>query len=449
MRRTVNFDTTGVLQRILVLGVPIIIGQLGQIAQQFADTMMVGHFSTAHLAASGFINNLFNLVIFFQLGISYAVTPVVGAAKGKNDPRGVAQSLADGIVTNLIASIVITIVLLAVYHNIEIFRQPAEIVPIALPYLLTLTVSVPFMAAFNALKQYSDALGNTSTPMWIMLASNVLNIVLNYLLIYGISIPYFTLVPLGLTGAGIATFVSRVFSLTVLALCIRSPHSITSINLQGIKHMFRLGIPISIQLTLEASSFNICAIFMGWLGSVPLAAHQIMCTIATLCFQVVYGIGAAASVIISQYRGAGDWNNVRHTAHTAWFAGFAIILFMNATVYLCREPLISAFTTNEQVRACIFSLMPCFFLYQTGDSIQIIYANALRGIEQVRRMMTYAFISYLVVSIPLSYTFGFTFHLGSTGVWLGIPFGLSLAGLLFWHEFNRQTRLKIAAVPPQ
>ena len=212
--------------------------------------------------------------------------------------------------------------------------------------------------------------------------------------------------------------------------------------------MFQLGIPISIQLTLEASSFNICAVFMGWLGAIPLAAHQIMCTIATLCFQVVYGIGAAASVIISQYRGAGDWENVRRTAHTAWVAGFALIMGMNALVFMFHNPLISAFTDNGQVRACILSLMPCFFLYQIGDSIQIVYANALRGIEQVRRMMAYAFVSYLIVSIPLSYTFGFVIGLGSTGIWLGIPFGLSLAGLLFWHEFRRQTQQKIASTHP-
>lgn len=436
------------LKRILLLGGPIIVGQLGLIAQQFADTMMVGHYATSHLAASGFINNLFNLVIFSLLGISYAVTPVVGAARGMNDSRAVAQSLVDGIVANLAAGSIVTVVLLGIHHNIGIFGQPPEIIPIALPYLLILSASVPFMAVFNALKQYSDALGDTSTPMWIMLASNVLNVIFNFLLIFGLDTTFMSVPPLGLTGAGIATLISRIFALTALALCIKRPHGFTLVNMRGIKHMFQLGIPISIQLTLEASSFNICAVFMGWLGAIPLAAHQIMCTIATLCFQVVYGIGAAASVIISQYRGAGDWENVRRTAHTAWVAGFALIMGMNALVFMFHNPLIGAFTDNGQVRACILSLMPCFFLYQIGDSIQIVYANALRGIEQVRRMMAYAFVSYLIVSIPLSYTFGFVIGLGSTGVWLGIPFGLSLAGLLFWHEFRRQTRQKTTTPHP-
>ena len=402
-----------IAQSIIKLGIPIIIGQLGSIAQQFADTIMVGQYGTMELAAAGFVNNVFNFVIYFMLGISYASTPVIGASYSQKDYKAVAQSLVDSIVVNFLFSLVIVALLLLLYHNIAILQQPEEIMPYALPYFLIITASMPFMAVFNALKQYSDAVGETKIPMWIMLGANAFNVLLNLPLIFGFELSIFnyqfSMEALGLFGAGIATFM---------------------------KHLLFLGLPISIQLGLEASSFNICAIFMGWLGSIPLAAHQIMCTISTLCFQIVYGIGAAASVLISQFRGVGDWHNVRRTANTAFFIGIALILMMIGMIQIFRYPLVSCFTTSEEVVSVVLSLIPCFFIYQFGDCMQITFANALRGIAEVKKLMLYAFISYVIVSIPLSYVFAFIFGWGGVGVWMGMPFGLTTAGFLFYFEFR-------------
>ena len=440
-----------IAQSVIKLGIPIIIGQLGSIAQQFADTIMVGQYGTMELAAAGFVNNIFNFVIYFMLGISYASTPVIGALYGKNDNRGVAQSLIDSIVVNFLFSLVIVALLLLLYHNIGILQQPEEIMPYALPYFLLITASMPFMAVFNALKQYSDAVGETKIPMWIMLGANVFNILLNLPLIFGLELSILnyqlSIEALGLFGAGIATLVSRILAVVALLIAIVKmrkykeikPSVNTRPDIDRMKHLLFLGFPISIQLGLEASSFNICAIFMGWLGAIPLAAHQIMCTISTLCFQIVYGIGAAASVLISQFRGVDDWHNVRRTANTAFFIGIALILVMIGMIQIFRYPLVSCFTTSEEVVSVVLSLIPCFFIYQFGDCMQITFANALRGIAEVKKLMLYAFISYVIVSIPLSYVFAFIFGWGGVGVWMGMPFGLTTAGFLFYFEF----RLKI------
>lgn len=440
-----------IAQSIIKLGIPIIIGQLGSIAQQFADTIMVGQYGTMELAAAGFVNNIFNFVIYFMLGISYASTPVIGALYGKNDNRGVAQSLIDSIVVNFLFSLVIVALLLLLYHNISILQQPEEIMPYALPYFLLITASMPFMAVFNALKQYSDAVGETKIPMWIMLGANAFNILLNLPLIFGLELSILnyqlSIEALGLFGAGIATLVSRILAVVALLRAIVKMRKYKEIKpsvnsrpeIHRMKHLLFLGFPISIQLGLEASSFNICAIFMGWLGAIPLAAHQIMCTISTLCFQIVYGIGAAASVLISQFRGVNDWHNVRRTANTAFFIGIALILMMIGLIQIFRYPLVSCFTTSEEVVSVVLSLIPCFFIYQFGDCMQITFANALRGIAEVKKLMLYAFISYVIVSIPLSYVFAFIFGWGGVGVWMGMPFGLTTAGFLFYFEF----RLKI------
>ena len=441
-----------IAQSIVKLGIPIIIGQLGSIAQQFADTIMVGQYGTMELAAAGFVNNVFNFVIYFMLGISYASTPVIGALYGKKDNRGVAQSLIDSIVVNFLFSIVIVALLILLYFNIGILHQPEEIMPYALPYFLVITASIPFMAVFNALKQYSDAVGETKVPMWIMLGANALNILLNMPLIFGLNWEFSILnskfsidiAPMGLFGAGIATLISRILAVVALLIAIArlskyreiKPSVSTRPEMHRMKQLLFLGFPISIQLGLEASSFNICAIFMGWLGAIPLAAHQIMCTISTLCFQIVYGIGAAASVLISQFRGVGDWHNVRRTANTAFFIGITLILLMIGAIQIFRYPLISCFTTSEEVVSVVLSLIPCFFIYQFGDCMQITFANALRGIAEVKKLMLYAFISYVIVSIPLSYVFAFIFGWGGVGVWMGMPFGLTTAGILFYFEFR-------------
>ena len=440
-----------IAQSVIKLGIPIIIGQLGSIAQQFADTIMVGQYGTMELAAAGFVSNIFNFVIYFMLGISYASTPVIGALYGKNDNRGVAQSLIDSVVVNFLFSLVIVALLLLLYHNIGILQQPEEIMPYALPYFLLITASMPFMAVFNALKQYSDAVGETKIPMWIMLGANAFNILLNLPLIFGLELSILnyqlSIEALGLFGAGIATLVSRILAVVALLIAIVKMRKYKAIKpsvnsrpeINRMKHLLFLGFPISIQLGLEASSFNICAIFMGWLGAIPLAAHQIMCTISTLCFQIVYGIGAAASVLISQFRGVNDWHNVRRTANTAFFIGIALILMMIGMIQIFRYPLVSCFTTSEEVVSVVLSLIPCFFIYQFGDCMQITFANALRGIAEVKKLMLYAFISYVIVSIPLSYVFAFIFGWGGVGIWMGMPFGLTTAGFLFYFEF----RLKI------
>ncbi len=437
-----------IAQSIIKLGIPIIIGQLGSIAQQFADTIMVGQYGTMELAAAGFVNNVFNFVIYFMLGISYASTPVIGASYGQKGYKAVAQSLVDSIVVNFLFSLVIVALLLLLYHNIGILQQPEEIMPYALPYFLLITASMPFMAVFNALKQYSDAVGETKIPMWIMLGANAFNILLNLSLIFGLELSIFnyqfSIDALGLFGAGIATLVSRILAVVALLIAIArmkkykelKPSVNTRPEMHRMKHLLLLGFPISIQLGLEASSFNICAIFMGWLGAIPLAAHQIMCTISTLCFQIVYGIGAAASVLISQFRGVGDWHNVRRTANTAFIIGITLILMMIGMIQIFRYPLVSCFTTSEDVVSVVISLIPCFFIYQFGDCMQITFANALRGIEEVKKLMLYAFISYVIVGIPLSYIFAFIFGWGGVGVWMGMPFGLTTAGFLFYFEFR-------------
>lgn len=439
--------TTQILKSLVVLGIPLIIGELGSIAQQFADTMMVGNHSTEELAASGLVNNIFLFVIFFTLGMSYAITPMVGNALGRKDFSSVTRTLLEGLIVNLALGFVCVILLLVLLFNIEILKQPEHILVYVKPYFIILICSVPFLTAFNALKQYLDGLGKTSISMWAMLVANVQNILLNWILIYG----KFGFPEMGLMGAGVSTLISRFLQFAILLVIICFSKSQKEIRAQGdgilmkptkegVLYQFKLGLPISIQLSLEISIFSACAIFMGWLGAYELAAHQVMYTISTLCFQVLYGIGAAGCILISQLHGAGNIGNMRKTARTGFFFGLFVVGIIISSIAIFFRPLASCFTTSDDVIAVMRAILPWFVIYQVGDCMQITFGNALRGIEATRPLMIIAFVAYILVSIPLSYFLGSADMLGVNGVWFGIPFGLTLAGLLFNFTFKKKCK---------
>ena len=198
---------------ILLLAIPIIITQLGGILQGWADTIMVGQYGTPELSAAGFVNNVFNLFIFFLLGISYATTPIVGALYTQGKYNRVARTLHESNVVNLLASIVVVCILFVLYLNIDALGQPQELLPLIRPYFIVLLLSLPFMALFNSMKQFSDALGNTQIAMWVMIGSNIVNILLNYVLIFTFN--------WGLLGAGLSTLISRALMPLAMALAMK------------------------------------------------------------------------------------------------------------------------------------------------------------------------------------------------------------------------------------
>ena len=408
------------------LGLPIVIAQLGTIAQSFADTSMIGQYGTLELSSAGFVNNVFNLLIFFVLGLSYSTTPVVGSLWGQGRKDDARRALNNSLVVSTIGSAVLLLLLAVVYLNLDNLGQPSELMPYIRPYFITLTLSVPFIAVFNSFKQYSDATGDTRTPMWVMLISNVVNVVGNYILIF--------VCDMGLLGAGIATLLSRIFMAVWMWLKVGIGRGYDA---KGIMYLARKGLPISVQLCLEAGSFNVCALFMGWIGANALAAHQVMCVVGSLCFMVYYGIGAAAAVRISHYRGLKDMNGVRETAYVALGMTAVIGVVVTISVLVFHGLLFSVFTTSQEVIAILVSMLPAFAAYQIGDLAQTVFANCLRAVEDVKSMMLSAFVAYIIVSIPCSYIFAFPLGMGAAGIWWGFPFGLSVAAILYYWRFTR------------
>ncbi len=432
-------------KELIYLGVPIMVGQLGTIILGFADTIMIGHHSAAELSAAGFVNTLFNLAIIFGLGFSYGLTPIVGALYGRGEEEEAGGKLKNSLLANLLIAVFLCIVMGILYLNLDKLGQPEELLPFIKPYYLILWASLPLIMLFNAFKQFADGITDTQTPMWILLGGNVLNIVGNYLLIYGT----FGFPELGLLGGGLSTLFARLMMLVVfIGIFFLSPRYKTFLrgfrrsyaNRADFRLLNKLGWPIALQMGMETASFSLCAIMLGWLGETPLAAHQIMNTITTLCFMIYYGMGAAIAVRVSYFRGQEDMPNLRRSA----YAGFHLILvwglFLCTIVFCIRHQLGSWYTDSEEVRQLVAVLVIPMLAYQFGDGLQIAFANALRGLADVKPMMYIAFVAYIILSLPTSYIFGFLLDWGTVGIWMGFPVGLTSAGIAFYLRFRQQTR---------
>ena len=426
---------------LLSLGIPIVIGQIGVIVLGFVDTLMIGHHSTNELAAASFVNNMFNLAIIFCTGFSYGLTPIVGSLFGQQKCNAVVQILKNSLAANTLLAILVCSIMYILYSNLHRLGQPEELLPFIRPYFIVLLISLPFILWFNAFKQFTDGITDTKTSMWILLGGNVFNIIGNYILIYGkVGFP-----ELGLLGAGISTLASRILMAAVYWVLFlyskryqtfRQGFTKGKINKQDFRLLNKLGWPIAGQMGMETASFSLSAIMVGWLGSAELATYQIMTAVSQVCFMMYYGMGAAVSVRISNFFGQKDMENIRRISHI----GFHIILIMGVCtcipIYLLRHDIGGWFTDNATVSAMVVQTIIPFLLYQFGDGLQINFANALRGISDVRFMMVYAFIAYFIISLPLSYFFGFICNWGIVGIWMAFPFGLTSAGIMYYLRFK-------------
>lgn len=437
---------------LLKLGLPIVVGQLGIIVLSLADTLMVGRYGTDELAAASFVNNMFNLVIMFATGFSYGLTPIVGRLFGMRQFAAIGGQLKNGVFANLLMALLLSIGMSVLYFNLHLLGQPAELLPLMRPYYVTLLVSVVFVMLFNAFKQFADGITDTRTPMWILLGGNFLNIVGNWLLIYGnCGLP-----EMGLLGAGVATLLSRVLMVLCFAAyfflapryrAYREGFMGSVVNRKDFVAVNKLGMPVALQITMETASFSLTAVMVGWLGTLALATHQVMLTVGQLGFMLYYGMAAAVTVRVSNFHGSHDLPNLQRAAT----AGFRLIMGMAVCVavvmFVFRNHFGLWFTGSAEVAAGVAALVIPFIAYQFGDGLQCTFSNALRGISEVKQMVYISFIAYVLISLPAAYVLAFVCKLGLTGIWWSFPLGLTTAGVLFWLNFRKKVGKMGASQP--
>lgn len=415
---------------IITLAIPIIVGQLGTIVTGLADTIMVGQHSTEELAAASFVNNVINAFIVLGTGFSFNLTPLIGENLAKNKLIAIGGWLKNSLVANLTTTILILAMLAGIYFNLDLLNQPEEIMPLIRPYYLITFASITFVMMANSFRQFVEGIANPSVSMWVFLSGNLLNIIGNYILIYG----KFGAPELGLFGAGISTFVSRIVILLMFIIIFirrnkyapfRKGIAAIHINRKSWKKLNAIGWPIGLQQGIEASTFCMTAIMIGWLGSLQLAAHQIAITISLISFTTYLGLGSAVAIRTSYFKGANDWQMVRKITLAGVHIALGIFSMVCIILYLTKDFLGFIFTDDVAVNDIVKTLIPILMIYQIGDSIQIVLTNALRGLADVKIIMIISFIVYFMIAIPSGYFCGFILDLGISGVWLAYPIGFA------------------------
>ncbi|HQY04951.1 MAG TPA: MATE family efflux transporter [Lacunisphaera sp.] len=433
------------LRPTLALAFPIIVGQVSQMLIGLTDNAYIGRVGKVELAAAAFTHGVFNL--FYVVGIGLILGTGVLAARdhGAGDENGCAAWLRHGRALALTVGLGAFGGMLALSTQLHHFGQPAEVVAVMQPFYLLIAGSIVFALFFQVQRQFAESLGRPWVPMGIMLADIALNAFLNWVLVFG----HLGFPALGLVGSGWATLIARFAAVAALALWLNTSPTFAPVRAAPwagwergrFAALLRLGVPAAGMLLFEGGAFVATALMMGWLGTLPLAAHQIAIGCASLAFMFPLGLSLAVSLRISRAQGEGRGDALRPIGFGALLTGLVIMVGFALAFALAGRGITAAFTPAADVASLAAQLLVVAAFFQLFDGGQVISAGALRGLHDVRVPTVITFIAYWVISLPLGYGLAFHTPLGAVGLWTGLAAGLGCAALLLGWRFHRLTRV--------
>jgi len=434
----------------LKLAFPVILGMLGHMFVSFADNVMVGQLGAAELAAVSLGNSFFFIAMSLGIGFASAITPIVAEADSAKNPVGVKNALKHGLILcGLLSGILYSLMLLAkpVMRNMD---QPLEVVDLAIPYLDIIAISIIPLVIFEALKRFSDGLSNTKHPMYATIVANIINVTINYLLIFG----SFGFPKLGIIGAGIGTLISRVIMVIFLWIIFtknkRFKLYVTEIkfkitNIKIFKKITDIGLPSAFQMLFEVGIFTAAIWMSGVLGKNYQAANQIAFNLSAMTFMVGIGLGVAATIRVGNQKGLFDFVALRKIAFSIFLLTvlieiiFALMFFILKdwlpTLYLDTEN-ISKIIENGEVISIASKLLLIVALFQIFDGLQVVILGALRGLQDVKIPTLITFIAYWLIGFPICFYLGLYTPLKSIGIWIGLLISLAVSSILLYLRFN-------------
>lgn len=434
----------------LKLAFPVILGMLGHMFVSFADNVMVGQLGAAELAAVSLGNSFFFIAMSLGIGFASAITPIVAEADSAKNPVGVKNALKHGLILcGLLSGILYSLMLLAkpVMRNMD---QPLEVVDLAIPYLDIIAISIIPLVIFEALKRFSDGLSNTKHPMYATIVANIINVAINYLLIFG----SFGFPKLGIIGAGIGTLISRVIMVIFLWIIFtknkRFKLYVTEIkfkitNIKIFKKITDIGLPSAFQMLFEVGIFTAAIWMSGVLGKNYQAANQIAFNLSAMTFMVGIGLGVAATIRVGNQKGLFDFVALRKIAFSIFLLTvlieiiFALMFFILKdwlpTLYLDTEN-ISKIIENGEVILIASKLLLIVALFQIFDGLQVVILGALRGLQDVKIPTLITFIAYWLIGFPICFYLGLYTPLKSIGIWIGLLISLAVSSILLYLRFN-------------
>ena len=443
-------------KRLLLLAMPVMLAQAGQLTTQFADTAMVGNYGGEDpipLAAVSLGSSLFLLIYLAALGLALAITPLVGEHFARRDRREVGYIFQNSILYCGIIGLVATVVAVALRPFIAVLGEwmsvPGQnielVAEMALPYYDMLVWSIIPLMLFLAIKQFLEGIGNTKTAMWITLAGNALNILLNYIFIFGKC----GVEAMGAEGAGLATLISRVGQMAAIVAyyflssrlrLYRSFFEVKGFKISYLKSLFKVGYPISFQMILESAAFILTSILALSFGEVAAGSMQVSFSIANIAWMITVAIGSASTILVSHIAGAKQHDELRPMVNATYHIGIAWATLMAFIFVVFREPMASLFTDNSEVIALTAELILLIAIYQFSDAVQGLSISMLRGLQDVKIIMPIVLCSYLVLNIPIGCWLAYGMDMGCHGLVTGLIVGLSSAALLTSLRLYRQVR---------
>ena len=403
---------------------------------------MVGHVNANSLAAVSFANSIFVIGLVAAMGISMAITPLVGQSDARNEHDKISEIFGNGTIISLLFGIVICAIMIGIIPLMDMMGQDPKVIQIAKPYYIIQVASLLPFLLFCCEKQFLEGLGNTKTAMWVSMAGVILNIILNYLLIFG----KYGFPVMGALGAAIASFVVRALSPIVLTIVIYlkknwwkyiENFSWRNITWQSMREIASIGLPIGGQSVLECMSFSISCIMVGWLGAVPLASHEIACQLSNITWMGIMGVGSATIIRISHLYGAKDYQNMHDCAVASMHLAIIYEIFTSIILIGFNRYIPYLFTNDSAVIAVAPALIICCGIYQIADGMQVIGLSILRGMTDVKRPVIYSIIVYLLISIPMGYLLITRTQLGAISIWIAFITSLTLVAILFITRYKR------------
>lgn len=447
-------------KRNLKVAFPVMLTQLGAALVGLADSIMVGHYGTTDLAAVSFSNALFFTVMVFAMGALMGVTPLVGNARGRLEKlmqqgtteeeiahkhEQITSYLANGLVFTGLMCILSLALLVPCIPYLDAFGQEPEVIASARPYYILIVLSIVPFLLFSFSKQFLEGLGNTLVAMLITLGCNLLNILFNWVFIFG----HWGFEPMGAEGAGWATLIARSLMPVCffVAMCVKADWRQYIVSLKGrlitrreIEHLISIGTPIGLQSFAEAFLFTASFVIIGWISKEALAAHHIANQMADLTFMLALGIGSATTIRVSYQLGKGDIQAVKMASR----ASVHLCLLMNtigaAIMIFGRNIIPYIFTEDQEVIPIASSLLIIAGTFQYADGLQCIGAAMLRGIQDVRAPMRIALFSYIGIALPLGLALTFPVGWGAQGMWIAFVIALAIPAVLFHIRFHKQLK---------
>ncbi len=440
----------------LGLALPIMAGMVGQMLMGLADTIMVGRVGVVPLAASAFVNAVAHLPLVFGLGLLSSISVLTSQAFGARRPDEAGEALRHGLVIATGMGVLAALSAFVLYPFLHRFGQPPEVVVAAGPYLLLFGASLLPALVGHGCKQFSEALKHPWVPTFVLLGGVLLNVLLNWVLIFG----HWGAPTMGLEGAGWATLIARVvMTLVMLGYVVRAPalrafqpvRWTATWSRETFRRLVHLGWPVAGQHLFEVSAFAFAAIMMGWISADAIAAHQIAITCAALTFMCVLGIGTAVCIRVGHAYGAAQYARMRRIGFGGVSLAAGIMGFFGVVLMVAGKPIAGLFIASPTVVGLTAQLLIVAAVFQMADGIQVVSISALRGLGDVRVPAVIAVLAYWVLAVPVGAALAFPGRYGAVGIWVGLAGGLGAAALGLAWRFHIQTG-KAAAhrrmVPP-